>query len=382
MGFFSKIKFKSTKSLAEGGDKLEQYKLAQYYYYGKEVEQDYAQALHWYVEAARQHYMYGTKPYDKANLDAMYMVAVCYNEGKGVPKNPEFAKRIIRNLYWKFERGLEDYIYKPSAETLENVKRMYEEYEKENLRAKSPELIDYTRAVKENNPTKDIIERMEIAAEHGDIGCLVQLSSLYQNPRKFEGIIQINVEKSVAYLERAAELGCLYAYEDLAEMFSGENRNKTIPIDLERAKSYLKKGISQGITLGDESLIIKYTYKLSNIYYRSEKDYKKVISLLLPLTEKSSILGEFNLYSNVCTRLASAYRNLNCFKEAIQFYEKALELPDGDPLAYFDSNICEYIGDIYKEELNDKAKANEWYYKGIKFDNNCNCRSAVGLDGY
>ncbi len=48
MGFFSKMALKKLKKQAEGRNRYEQYKLAECYYYGKDVEQDYAQAFRWY----------------------------------------------------------------------------------------------------------------------------------------------------------------------------------------------------------------------------------------------------------------------------------------------------------------------------------------------
>lgn len=81
MGLFSKSKIKKMQKYAECGINSEQFKLAECYYYGKDVEQDYKQAVRWYVEAARHKYSFkfsknGTM---EEVPDAKYMTAVCYH---------------------------------------------------------------------------------------------------------------------------------------------------------------------------------------------------------------------------------------------------------------------------------------------------------------
>lgn len=68
--------FKQFKPLAEQGDAVSQYNLAQMYRNGQGVRQDYAQALNWYFKSAEQGYP-----------DAQYALASMYESGQGVQQN-------------------------------------------------------------------------------------------------------------------------------------------------------------------------------------------------------------------------------------------------------------------------------------------------------
>ena len=78
--------------LAEQGNRLSQYELAQAYFHGYEVKQDLEQAFHWYSEAGKQGY---TPAFLKLNL--------CYDKGYGVAANAEKAF-----LWWNRYTSAED----------------------------------------------------------------------------------------------------------------------------------------------------------------------------------------------------------------------------------------------------------------------------------
>lgn len=67
------------KKDAQKGDVLAQCLLGYYYYYGKEVTQDYKQAVYWYKKAALNGLL-GFAP-------AQCILGICYYEGKGVDKD-------------------------------------------------------------------------------------------------------------------------------------------------------------------------------------------------------------------------------------------------------------------------------------------------------
>ena len=65
------------EEMAESGDMLAQFLLAQYYEYGKEGrEQDYQKAMFWYNQSAKQEH-----------APAMYCIGMLYEHGRGVAKN-------------------------------------------------------------------------------------------------------------------------------------------------------------------------------------------------------------------------------------------------------------------------------------------------------
>jgi uncharacterized protein len=63
------------------GDPNAQTLLADMYYYGKEVPQNYEQAAFWYKKAAEQ-----------GNAKAQYNLGVMYDTGHGVPQNSKKAR--------------------------------------------------------------------------------------------------------------------------------------------------------------------------------------------------------------------------------------------------------------------------------------------------
>ena len=61
---------------SEQGHVLSQMKLAEAFYYGQSVPEDYEQAFEWMMKAAEQ-----------GNPDAQYNLGMMYNYGKGVPQD-------------------------------------------------------------------------------------------------------------------------------------------------------------------------------------------------------------------------------------------------------------------------------------------------------
>ena len=70
------INFETLKKAAEQGDINAQCDLASMYYIGKDVPQNYAEALKWYKKAAEQEHPV-----------AQFGLGVMYSEGEGVPQN-------------------------------------------------------------------------------------------------------------------------------------------------------------------------------------------------------------------------------------------------------------------------------------------------------
>ena len=90
------------KKDAQKGDASAQCLLGYYYYYGKEVTQDYKQAVFWLKKAAEQ-----------GDAEAQHNLGECYHKGEGVDKDLKQAG------YWfkkAAEQGIED-----SKELLEEV---------------------------------------------------------------------------------------------------------------------------------------------------------------------------------------------------------------------------------------------------------------------
>ncbi len=72
--------FRDTVRSAEKGEVDSQFMLADAYYNGEGVAQDYAKAAHWFAKAAEQD-----------DFEALYCLGVCYENGHGVEKDPHKA---------------------------------------------------------------------------------------------------------------------------------------------------------------------------------------------------------------------------------------------------------------------------------------------------
>ncbi|MEI9902941.1 MAG: tetratricopeptide repeat protein [Asticcacaulis sp.] len=74
--FAQDTSFAALQTAAAGGDARAQLELGDDYYTGRDVDQDYAQALSWYQKAA-----------DNGNSDAEVALAMMYTRGAGVPQD-------------------------------------------------------------------------------------------------------------------------------------------------------------------------------------------------------------------------------------------------------------------------------------------------------
>ena len=63
------------------------------YYSGSGTEQDYAEAIKWFKEAA-----------DKGEPDSMFHLAICYNDGLGVEKD---SNKMAYYMYAAADRGFQ-----------------------------------------------------------------------------------------------------------------------------------------------------------------------------------------------------------------------------------------------------------------------------------
>lgn len=72
-----------TRKEAEQGDATAQYRLGDYYYYGRGVEKDFVEASRWLRKAAEQ-----------GHTESQVLMGACYHYGRGVEENHEAA------FYW------------------------------------------------------------------------------------------------------------------------------------------------------------------------------------------------------------------------------------------------------------------------------------------
>ncbi len=382
MGLFSKSKIKKMQKYAECGINSEQFKLAECYYYGKDVEQDYKQAVRWYVEAARHKYSFkfsknGTM---EEVPDAKYMTAVCYIDGTGVPENLRFASRILHNIILSSERNMDDWEYPINDELLQKTRMKYIEAEtmllRNDNRPGAESYYQYKQKIKENK--KAAMELLMDSASKGYEDAIFELAVKCAYNSSLGGDA---FERTLSLCGNAAANGSARAYEVLGGMYSRkqiykEGTKVDNPLfDYRKAAAYYCKAAEKGDS--DAALELADAYYDGSELVNGIKDLNRAKELLLPVAKRSFCPGENRNILKAREGLGDILMKSGDYEQAIKCYTKALELPWDDPLVHYDSNICETIGNIYLEELRQTDKAVEWFKHGINHDGNSNCRFAL-----
>lgn len=380
MGLFSKSKMKKRRMYAELGSNHYQYELAECYHYGKDTPQDYREAFKWYVEAARYKYSfrYSSDGMLEAEAGAMYMVAIYYAEGRIVQKNLKFAFRLLEKLMYSIkeqENGRDGLFSFIEDDLIRKIKNKYVEIKIELINSDNhPGAESYYQYLEvKNENEKAAMELLQYSASQGYEDAVLELAgkvtmNYTTDSAEFEHMLQL--------FSKAAKRGSAKVYRFLAGYYSREyiyaDKKKTNNknYDVHKAVAHYSKAAS----LGD----LYSACKLGEAYHFGElglnKDYNMAMECLFPVANRQFCLDENSQIIKAREGIGDALLQLDDYTQAIKWYEKALELPWDDPSVSYDSNICWSIGRIYSDYLNQKAKAIEWFKRGIRHDGNANCK--------
>ena len=195
------------KKDAQKGDASAQCLLGYYYYYGKEVTQDYKQAVFWLKKAAEQ-----------GDDGAQRLLGYCYLNGEGVAKDSKQA------VYW----------YRKAAE-------------QGNAEAQNSLGACYFIGEGVAEDYKQAVFWWKKAAEQGHAEAQYKLGCCYD-----DGIgVDKDLKQAVYWWKKAAEQGDAEAQHNLGECYhKGEGVDK----DLKQAGYWFKKAAEQGIEESKELL--------------------------------------------------------------------------------------------------------------------------------
>ena len=233
------------KHCAKQGHTMATYYLAQAYFSGKGVPRDYAKSFQLFLQIMEK------------SPQACYMTGICYEEGKGVLPNTEYA---FACYYKAAEQG--------NIEACFSVGLCFENGTGTKLnRIKAREF--YAKA-----------------AESGNTRAMYNLALMYFSMTNKE-------DTAIQWVTKAAELGLASALFTLGTCHkTGEN----VPIDCEKAAKYFK--------LGSQQNHVACLNALANLYFRGEGVQRNIYKAIL-LYQQSARLGHSGAVAsiNLCMKI-------------------------------------------------------------------------------
>ena len=332
------------KAAAEQGDATAQTKMGDYHFDKKE----YTQAIEWYEKAAAQNnvdailqlidiyeegygvakdekkgVMYEKKAAELGNAKAQYYLANTYHNGyggeaKNLSKAVEWQTKAAEQGYAKAQKELGDYFYKGDGVTQ-----------------------DYTKAV----------EWYRKAAEQGYAAAQDMLGDCY----RFGNGVTKDYDKAEEWFLKAAAQGNRYSQCSIGKRYYyGEGVEKDYP----KAVEWFRKAADQGDAEAQNIL--------GDCYYHGEgvtQDYAKAVDWYRKAAEK----GNRNAYSNLGICYYKGYGVTKDLDKSVEWFNKAQQ--KGKDCSY-------WLGCCY-EDLNNYAKAIEWYANGSD-EGDSYCSSRLG----
>jgi TPR repeat protein len=184
---------------ADQGDATAEYKLAQMYYEGRGVTQDYSEASRWYRKAAEHGY-----------ANAQFGLADLYLHGKGVPQNfaetAHWTQKAADQGYAKAQAGL-GYLYSNGVGVSQNYAEAFQWYSKAadqgNVDAEHALGYMYRSGIGVPENHTEAFQWTQKAADQGDAEAQVALGSMYGN-----GVgVQQNRTEAYRWFRKAADQG-------------------------------------------------------------------------------------------------------------------------------------------------------------------------------
>ncbi len=202
----TKEQFSKLLIQAESGDLQAQLRVGVAFEFGTGVQQDYAQAAHWYLRAA-----------ERGHWGAQINLSFLYWEGRGVPKDRDRAlawdQKAMAAMHKEADQG--------NAEAQFNLGKAYAEG-----RTMPPNHIEAAKWFRK-------------AAEQNLCGALTALGNIFS---RGEGV-PVNDAEAVSWYRRAAEGGDPEGQNQLGFMYS---EGRGVPKDLAQTVTWFRRAADQG----------------------------------------------------------------------------------------------------------------------------------------
>ncbi|PKY29630.1 HCP-like protein [Rhizophagus irregularis] len=332
----------SLEKLAENGDKEAMFNLAICYENGKGTEKNLEKAFYWYQKVA-----------ENGDKEVIFNLAKCYYIGEGTEKNLEKA------FYWcqkAAENGVKEAMfnltlyYRNGEGTEKNLKKAFYWCQKAAENGVNEAMLDLTVYYRNGKETETNLKKAfywyQKAAENGNGGAMFNLAVCYRNGEGTEK----NLEKAFYWYQKAAENGYKKAMFNLALCYNNE---EGIEKNLEKAFHWFQKSAENG----DE----KAMYNLAKFYHDgigTEKNLEKSFYLYQKAVENGDERAMFNLGSYYYNGKGTE-KNLD---KAFYWYQKAAE--NGDKKAMSNLAIGYFSGIGIEKNL---EKAFHWFQKSAEY---------------
>ena len=211
---------------ANAGDAAAQNTLGTWYYNGKNVKQDYAEALKWWLKAAKQDH-----------AEAIGNVGLCYQLGKGAEPDSTLAVNLYKKSITKGNKAL--------------LKQHEQLAEKSSLFSNALLYDLYTNGVGVKKSPEKAVQYLKKVVDGGDVSRRYQLALDLLNLQK--------PDKALPYFKAEAAKGnptAIYYYGYLLHAGMGVTQNK------ERGIQLMTQAEEKGVTAAD--------YQLGRIYFEGD----------------------------------------------------------------------------------------------------------------
>lgn len=311
------------------------------YYYGLNVEQDYAKAFEWYEKAAQL-------GYDEAQINLGHL----YEEGKGVTKDVSKAiehyrlaadqgsERAQAILGDKYQQGLgvpRDY---------DEARRWFEKaLEQGYPQAYSNIGFMYEMGQGVERDRNEAIKNYEKAAELGDVWAQGRLGDIYQDG---DGV-PVDYAKALEWFQKAAEQGDEDSRTSLAYMYA---YGQGVQQDYIKAQKLYRTAADHGNARAQS--------ELGDMYQDGrgvEQDFDEAMKWFL----KSAEQNYSRAHANIGYMYEMGQGRPRDYDKAFQYYQKAVE--DGYSWAENRLGRMYFLG---RGVTKDYARAIEWYRKAAE----------------
>lgn len=274
-----------------------------------DIEPNYEEAIKWYKKAIELN-----QPNAYRNL------ALCYRDGTGVKKDLKKAEELLAKAA---ELGIAD-----ADEIKENM-----------FASEDNNLVDEANKLLEEGNQKEAVAIYKKLAIKGNMRAQGNYGRCFLNAW---GVKQ-NLKEGVSWLEKSAEQGSAWSCLRLAEVYLGFDYNeKSLPIDVDKAKDYLSKAQSLGANEEEVS-------SLQNLLIASAEISDVVVTKDVSINNSLGIKVNFKLVVN-----GMVSRKLNISAYCVSFDDYKCVKKPGKP------NLLDPIECKFVEEISPEYSSTVW----------------------
>ena len=301
---------------------------------------------------------------ESGDIIAQYELADLYMGGYPNEENLELGiswlERAGKNGYFRAQCKLGDYYYDEGAQR--NISKALEWYTKAsdqgNAEAKFMLGIIYNDGDEVDQDTNKALNLWKIAAEQGEVHAQTELGDCYY----FGLDIEQNYKKAVEWYTKAAEQEFVYAWNKLGKCYC---YGHGVEQNYEKAVEWYTKAAEQEL--------VDAWYELGDCYYFGhgvEQNYEKAVELYTKAAEWYYTKAQYSL--GICYYYGRGVEQN--YEKAVEWYTEAAE--SNNISAMYDLAVCYYYGKGTSQNYQEAVRlfqlaANEGNVESLNFLGDC-----------